>query len=224
MLTLKNPYITVQYKEGPCFGGSQQRSNDAVIARCGCGVIAAMDTLLYLSRHQPDCGIDEFKSLSETEPVLGDTYDSCVRALSRRYFPLLPPLGMNGLTLAVGMELFIKRHGLPLTARWGVSRDKLWPRIEEMLRADIPVIMSVGPNFPLFWQQHKAKFYVYSDGGYKRAAYVNAHYVTAVAMDGDWIEISSWGRRYYINKAEYLEFADRHTTSLLSNILYIRRK
>lgn len=223
MLSLRNPYISVAYDGGDSFGGMQQRSSDPVIAKCGCGVIAAMDTLLYLSRFHADCGIEEFKSIKAAESVSPELYEKLIGALAKRYLPLIPPFGMNGVALALGFDLFLLRHGLPLRARWGVSREKLWTRMEEMLAADMPVILSIGPDFPRFWQRNQAPLYVRrEDGRYVKAAETRAHYVVAVGMDERWIELASWGRRYFLDRREYMEFADRHTTNMLSNILYIR--
>lgn len=221
---MKNPYTSVLDGDAVSYGGGQQRSDNKVIARCGCGVIAATDTLLYLSRYQPGCSISELGELDLDGPIPSERYYSLVRTLNRRYFPLLYPAGMNGLSLALGMNLVFSRHGVPLRADWGLSRDRLWPRLEEMLRADIPAILSVGPNFPQFWQSHKLSFYVETPGGYRRSVEVKAHYVTATGLDESWIRISSWGSMYYLNRAEYLEYVDRHSSGLLSNILYISRK
>ena len=52
----------------------------------------------------------------------------------------------------------------------------------------------------------------------------HAHYVTVTGADSDWLQISSWGKRYYIRKDDYLSYVKRHSARLFSNILYIREK
>ena len=51
MLTLRHPFISVLVGSGPSYGGGQQFSDNHMISRCGCGIIAAADTLLYLDRY-----------------------------------------------------------------------------------------------------------------------------------------------------------------------------
>ena len=40
-------------------------------------------------------------------------------------------------------------------------------------------------------------------------------------MDENWLQISSWGRRYYINRAEFTDYVHRFSMNYLSSILYI---
>jgi hypothetical protein len=66
--------------------------------------------------------------------------------------------------------------------------------MEKMLKADLPVILSVGPNLPRFWRRRKLTFYRKTpEGAYVPAAYVRAHFVTATGLDGTWVRIASWG-------------------------------
>lgn len=225
MTSLKDPYISVAAEGGESYGGRQQSSGDAVISRCGCGVIAAADTLLYMCRRHEGCHIPELAELSGETPLDRDRYYDFVKALNRRYFPLLPPFGMNGLTLMCGMDRFFSRHSMPYAARWGISREKLWDRLAEMLSSDIPAILSVGPNFPLFWRGTQLSLYrPGGDGRYYKAAAAKGHYVVATGLDKDRICISSWGQRYYLDRLEYQRYADESSTSVLSNLLYIYRK
>ena len=142
----------------------------------------------------------------------------------RRYFPLLPPSGINGITLVAGLNiLFIKRK-LPYRAFWAVSGRKLWQRVEDMLNQDLPVILAVGPNFPAFWQNHKLDFYVKTrDGRYVKSAATKGHYVTATGIDDEWLQISSWGRKYYVNRSEYDSYVKKHSNFIFSNLVYLRK-
>jgi hypothetical protein len=93
-----------------------------------------------------------------------------------------------------------------------------------MLSRDIPVIFSVGPNFPLLWQRNRLRFYVRTESGMAPGPQTLAHYVMITGSDGDWLQISSWGKKYYIRKDEYLNYVKMHSARLVSNILYIREK
>lgn len=225
MQGLQHSYISLSLSSGISYGGGQQFSKDAMIRRCGCGVIAAADLLLYLSRWHSHGAVDYFAMLLEDTPVPLPVYDRCIRNLSRSYFPIIPYAGINGIMLMAGMELFFRGHGMPYTARWCILQGKLWARIEDMLAADIPVIMSVGPNFPMIWGNRRVRFYVQGpDGQYRPASAARAHYFTVTGMDEVWLQISSWGRRYYLSRRDFVDYVRRYSTSIASNILYIERK
>ena len=51
---LKNEFISVSKEGLVSYGGNQTWSENAVIRKCGCGVISSLDLLLYLGRHH--CG------------------------------------------------------------------------------------------------------------------------------------------------------------------------
>lgn len=223
MLTLQHPYISLALSSGISCGGGQQFSKSAMIRRCGCGVIAAADLLLYLTRWHSHGAVDYFAGMLEDKPIPLPVYDRCIQALSRSYFPMIPYGGINGIMLMAGMELFFRHHGMPYTARWCFAPGKLWERIEDMLRADIPVIMSVGPNFPVIWGNRRVRFYVQTPAGtYVSASGAKAHYFTVTGLDEEWLRISSWGRPYYLRRTEFEEYTRRYSLSFTSNILLIK--
>ena len=225
MTGLQNPYISVEYAGRPSFGGDPQRCRDRILQRCGCGVVAALDALLYLNCWHSDVRIPEFAELTAVSPLPQPSYERALETLRRAYFPLFYPFGMNGLTLSIGMNLFFKRHGLPYKARWSVPKAELWQRMEEMLEQDIPVIMAVGPNFPRFWMKKKASFCrVTAEGRYVPSVSAMAHFVTATGLDAEWIELSSWGGRYYMSREEFARYTKECSNSLLCSILYMERK
>ena len=222
MLQIRNNYISVSEGQRRSFGGSQMLSGSKTMREVGCGVIAALDLLLYLCRfHGCECAF--FAEASEDGVIDEREYDELAQKLSRRFFPMIPKLGINGLMLAGGLNLFFLRYSLPYRASWGMGRAKLFEQIEDMLSHDIPVILSVGPNFPLFWQKNKLTFYSAAADGEKRAVCsINAHYVTVTGLDEQYLKISSWGREYYIDREEYLSYMRRHSGSIVSNIVKIR--
>lgn len=225
MIGLQHPYISVALRSGTSYGGGQQLSKNAMIRRCGCGVIAAADLLLYLSRFHPHGAVDYFAGLLEDRPIPLPIYDRCIQNLNRGYFPMIPCAGINGVMLMAGMELFFRRHGMPYTARWCFLPGLMWVRVEEMLRADLPIIMSVGPNFPLIWGDRRVRFFVRSpDGRLIPSSGAKSHFFTVTGMDDNWLRISSWGRCYYLNRQEFEEYALRYSTTFACNILLIEQK
>ena len=176
--------------------GSQTRSKSPVIRKCGCGVVALADLLLYLVDRRP---VD---------------YDRFCRRLQRWYLPTLPPFGIVGLSLVHAFNRICRRNSLPYRARWNTSRRTLWPRMEEMLTNEIPVILAIGPNL----RNKKLPLH----GAITKTA-VKGHYVTVTAMDAQTLTVRSWGREYRISRKEFEAYA-KTTGYVTSNILYISPK
>lgn len=114
--TLKGEYISVLKDGRLSYGGSQRWSDSPVLRGYGCGVIAALDLLLYLAR-QRETG--SAQSASAGGPVPWTLYDRWARQLSRRYMPAVPPVGTNGWAIALGLNAVFLRQGIPLRASWG---------------------------------------------------------------------------------------------------------
>ena len=221
MLELKHPYISVDYGGTRSYGGRQQSDGSRSMQKCGCGIVAAADVLLYLSRSSVENGKDS-PALS---PIRQADYEAFCRRLRTAYMPIIPHAGINGLGLMAGMELFFRRNALPYSAQWRFYNGDMWKKMSEMLEADMPVIMSVGPNFPCFWKNSRATLYEQAaDGSFRSAALTKAHYVTATGMNDDWVRISSWGRMLYINRAEFERYTHEHSAGFLCSILYISHK
>lgn len=225
LFSLKNPYISVTDGRVCSYGGNQMSSDNRTEREVGCGVIAALDLLLYLSHYHTDAAAARAKQpLPEKGPVPLTEYLQIVHELRKRFLPLIPKHGINGLMLTLGLNACFLKRRLPFAASWGVPYARLWREIRRMLEADIPVIFSIGPNFPLFWQHHKLKLYAQrSDGSYVPCTQTHAHYVMITAMDDEWLQVSSWGRKYYIRKDEYLQYVREHSLHLVSNIVSIRK-
>lgn len=225
MLSLQHPYIFIGYRTGKSYGGAQQRSGNTMVSKVGCGIIAATDTLLYLRRYHTGDDDAFFHGLDSSSPLPVDQYNDVIAQMRRKYLPLIPYAGINGLMLSVGMNRCFHDHRMPFTARWSFSGSRIWDNIETMLEKDIPVIMSVGPNFPFFWRNERACFYVFrQDEGYVPATSTKAHYFTVTGMDDQWLRISSWGRLYFLNRKEFEHYMRYHSAPFVSNILWIEEK
>ena len=225
MLELQHPYISVDLHGKPSYGGGQQFSSDPMIRRCGCGIIAATDLLLYLSAWHPQGAADYFDGLLDSWPIPFPAYTTCISRMNQRYFPMIPYAGINGLMLMAGVQRFFHEQEMPYSARWCFLPGSLWSRTESMLWLDIPVVMSVGPNFPQIWGNRRVSFYMKTgDGGFHPAGGAKQHYFTVTGMDRDWLRISSWGRLYYINRQDFEEYLHRYSLSFVSNVLLVERK
>lgn len=225
MLELQHPYISVDVHGKASYGGGQQFSANPMIRRSGCGIIAATDLLLYLNARHLHGSVDFFDGLLETEPIPFPAYTTCISRMNQRYFPMIPYAGINGLMLMDGVRRFLHEQRMPYSARWCFSPGNLWSRTETMLRQDIPVVMSVGPNFPKIWGKRRVRFYIKTgDKSYTPSAGAKQHYFTVTGMDESWLCISSWGRLYYINRRDFEEYIHRHSLSFVSNVLLVERK
>ena len=219
MAYLKHPYPAVDWAENGSFGGSQTRSAKWQIRKCGCGAVAMTDLLLYLRRHHGCAAPPLVQEAAAQNPIPAALYDQCCCDLQRKYLPMVPPFGINGLTLAGGITACCKLHGLPYRTGWSVSSKTLWSRIEMALQRDLPVILAIGPNLPALWQQHKLPLYRRRGDTYTAVTAVKAHYVTVTGMDETWLQVSSWGKEYYIHRQEYWDYGKTHSTFAVHNAL-----
>ena len=207
MKTLKHPFLEIESRYGTAYGGNQAWFPHKFLRKSGCGVISAANVLLY---KKGKCQVTEAE------------YIDFAKNLWKYYFPVIPGFGMNGLTLVIGMNRYFLRKQLPYRACWKFSGKKLLGRIDRMLAQDIPVILSVGPNFPQFWGKETLNLYRKTkDRSYVLSTKTNAHFVTVTGREGRWLQISSWGKEFYISIKEYQEYVKKYSNSLVSNILYI---
>ena len=207
MKKLKSSYLKVETKDGASYGGNQAWFPYKFLQKTGCGVIGAADTLLHLSGK---------------EEITEEEYMEFAKILWKKFLPVIPGFGMNGLTLMAGMNRYFKVHGMPYHARWRISGQKMVSRIDRMLTKGIPVILAVGPNFPFVWKKEKLTFYKkISEENYIPAVKTRAHFVIVTGRDGSRLKISSWGKEYYIDIREYRRYVKRHSSYLVSNVIDI---
>ena len=225
-LALRHPFPKIADESTLFYGGNQGKFEKRYVQQGGCGLVGAANLIYYLAA-QGICGRRaDLPAQMQPECVVPlDAFNRSCEHLRRRFLPVLPRLGMNGFSLVLGLNLYFLRYGLPYRAFWGIRGKKLWKRAAEMLRQDLPVIFSVGPNFPKLWGKEKVTFYQrLPDGSYRPAAATLAHYVTITALDEDYAKISSWGREYYVSRREYEDYVHRHSAYLVSNVAVIRKK
>lgn len=223
-MKLQHPYLSVRNGDELSYGGTQSYGKTETMQRCGCGVVAALDFLLYLQRRRKPQYVSFLPRLDSRIPDRGE-YAELLQELSRRYLPLIYPTGINGLLLAAGINLLFLREKLPFRASWRMTRQGLWSGIDAMLARDLPVIFSVGPNFPrLLTGKERVNLYSSSGGTLFPAARVHAHYMILTGRDAEWLYLSSWGREYMLRISDYESYISQHSSYLFSNILYIEEK
>lgn len=111
-----------------------------------------------------------------------------------------------------------------MRASWGLRFGQILPRIEAMLQQDIPVILAIGPNFPPLLGRKKVTFYRLENGEYLPAAETAAHFVVVTGIVGEYLQVSSWGKEYYMFWPEYQRYVKKCSSFFASNICRIREK
>ncbi len=220
---LKHPLCAVVYPDGISYGGSQMHSSDSTMVKCGCGIVAVQEVLLYLTRYHGCPGKDLFGEMAFKAVVSSEEYHKILDHLRARYLHLIPSFGINGISLVVGMNAVFRRYGFPYRGQWKIASRSFYPCMSEMLRNDIPVIISVGPNFPALWGTRTVSLNPERNMRGIPAQGINAHYMIATGLDDECIHVSSWGRRYSIDRKEYDEYVRRISSSIVSNLVYIKR-
>ncbi len=218
---LRHKYVSVRYGSLVSYGGNQRQASGKLLRRCGCGVVAAADLLVYLSAHETDLP----PLLERSENIPASEYNALLKELQTHYLPLIPHFGLSGWLMALGLNRFFLRKHWPVRAFWGVRSGRLQRCIAQMLSRDMPVILAVGPNLPLFWRRKSLTLYKKTPAGnYRPAGGTCAHYVTITAADDQWLRVSSWGQAYYIRWQDFQHYVQQYSNYFASNILYLRPK
>lgn len=221
------------------FVGSDESKNtwkERAIKGYGCGLVGAADVLMYILGSTFVFGQKKGNVTSHDTEIKKEDYMGYLSRLEKRYFHIFPKLGLSGILLSLGLNLYFLFHGREIKkdtgctfrARWAVRPSRLLDRIKEMLENDIPVIISIGPGF---FRKQKVKFYncEEKDGKlkFKPVTQTKDHYVTITGiLETDkltMLEISSWGKKYYVNWEEYKKYVKKCDNYYFSNILYIKK-
>ena len=235
-LRLKKTYIQVKRNSGELtYGGDQgffkgavPGSVDAKKNAMGCGVIAFCDLLLYLGNGNPDMVTAENRSYVNRVNKEED-YIAYYNGIYKFLGGVSMKSGISGIRLAMCFNRLSRREKWGLRSRWGISDRKLYKRMEEMLSKDLPVILCIPMMVLKKDKKDELAFYVKKNGRMEKACTVSAHYVMVTGMierNGEaFLEISSWGKKYYVNWNEYEDMIQTHFLgNILGNILYIRQK
>lgn len=229
------------------YGGSQMWFSDIanedwwstgyIIENFGCGLVSTADILLYLSLKDGkyETAKTDLISFDSSNNVDYDSYIGYIYQMNAAYLPVPRWIGKLGPDIAFGIDCYSLFNGLGLNAKWCTSKDKMLPRIIEMLDDDIPITLGIytskdeGINFYALDPQANDPYNLTLNGDKAYSNKVNSHYVTITGMLIDDVknqtilEISSWGRKYYINYEEYIEFVDKNSNYVFNNIVYIER-
>ncbi len=219
---LKDPYPGIERSSGATFGGSQRMLKSAVLQRCGCAVIAAVDMVRYLHLYHSFGHTLFFTGISQAVHLPLAVYDLCAMRMQRNFMPVLYPVGVTIFSLTAGLNRYFRKYHVPLEASWGTAKRELWSEIENMLQENLPVILAIGRPVTGLWTDEGLPLYRYKGNQMVKATCVKAHYVSVVAISDHWMKIATWGQDYYISRSEFSAYRDRKSLNLLCNIVRLR--
>jgi len=257
-IELSNPaYVPILKDSHTSYGGSQMwfpeknwHSRDYIIHNYGCGTIATADLFLYLAMQNQAMQTPLTASAIYNEKTVKyENYDLYVRNIDINYTHTKHLIAVLGPSLASAINAYSQDYGLGLKAnwRWKLSYYDMLDIIEEMLQSDIPVILSIGPNWPNLMGKKGISFYERkeidiqaTEGGMevKSKPYyyqpvkqgINSHYVAVTGIIKDdiankiMLRISSWGKMYFINYEEYREYIETSSTTWMSSLAQVTKK
>lgn len=239
---IQREYVQVRRKENGIltYGGDQgffdsesASKKDRRKKESGCGIIAFSDLLLYLGNR--DCAY----RIPETEPYLNHVlqqkeYQSYYNTIYKFLGEFLFQGGISSMRLMLMFNRLSFRQKWGMRAIWGFSGKKLFERISGMLSEDIPVILCIPMMLLKKDKKDGIRLYDRVDGKdgsftYHEKAFTRAHYVMVTGIleeeKESYYEISSWGKKYFINCKEYDILIKTHFLgTILGNILYIRQR
>lgn len=224
----KNGEITFGGDQG-FFAGAPSRSVDERKQKQGCGITALADAFLYLADRNAGYAIKENEGCLNR--VLAEEEYKGYYNRIYEFSGGLSVRGNNGLTFIRLQSVFnrmARRQRWPLRGRWGFCGKEIYGRIVEMLGRDIPVILCMPYMVRKKDKGRGVTFYQKKENKFVRAAGVSAHYivVTGVVKESGriYLEISSWGKKYYIDWEEYDSLIHScFLGTILGNMLYIKR-
>lgn len=235
---LNHDYVSINKDGNYSYGGNQgwfKEEND-LIENSGCGLIAAADTLLYMSNNKRYKTAATDIVTCEDGIITLQSYKNYIEYMEYVYFSLVNAPGgivdgIDGARMSQNIDAYGRQYALDINAKWCISKKKILVRAKEMIENDIPVIMSVGP----MGEGEGVRLYsaeVYNNRVIidREEGLLKNHYVIVTAINEDfvnnctWLELSSWGKKYYIEYKQYLDEVEQNGCFFFSNILYIRSK
>lgn len=211
---LKENYISV--KDSCSFGGSQNlfKESKSIFARGkvlgGCGVVALGDTIAYL--------------LKDTKFDDAEAYRKYFNLIAKRMGFVATKLGMSFIHMYLGAIVLFQRYGLRHRLLWVFSLKKLYPRVKQMIDNDIPAILCI----PKIYGKNRAKrgLPLYDPETLNVLTRTYGHFVVITGIYSDdekmYFEISSWGKKYFIEYGEFVKFTRRTPAGWLGHMLYIK--
>ena len=226
-ITVSNDDGTVM-DDGKGFGGAQSWL-DPEIGDHACGIVAAVNTYLYITG-QTTITKSQYIKLCEQfrkeHPV--DNF-----LIEKEIFGAIPS------SMGDYIEDRCREQGLSIKTSWNWYKGSdQYDTMKKMLANNIPVILGLHSQEAYKTNENELKLYKFEKENFEHKKDVGSHYVVVTAIyeqeqaGGSYkrmIEVSSWGEKYYIDYDEYLDFAktngiNKIINNIGSNIMEIKIK
>ena len=236
-------YTKVRLENGTLsHGGSQQwfpkdeGFRDKAIHTGGCGLIAIFDFMLWYETHAAGSRKGPFSGLAGKSLMSGpvpdrEAYMDGIRRLYRRY-PSIPKLGTSALLLPVCLNIYLRsrRAKMRVSFLFRNTAGKRMRILEGSLLDGFPVIMDIGAKVNPFSKQKGVTFYKEQNGELKPGIpNVHRHFVTVTGMrypedatEPVYLEISSWGRKYFVNYDELCSYMTKSSMPWLTGFFFVK--
>ncbi|MBP3487772.1 MAG: hypothetical protein J6K53_05190 [Roseburia sp.] len=251
-------YVAIVGADGTVYYGGDQgwfASEDILLKNYGCGIIATVNLMLYMSGRT---NLTQEEYMQEVREFLEDDW-SARKELDNEE-------GYYSISMMLYTNQYFDSHEMGYTTMWKLTQDDMLDKMQEMLSNNLPVILDIGDGEQFGGEienrieKGKAKkeddeeenevvikrgipFYKYQNGQYVFVQNCQEHYVTVTGIreydgtDGEhqiMLEISTWGKKYYMDYDEYKAFIElqKKDSGLLNqmwenaynNILYIKEE
>ncbi|SHK36461.1 hypothetical protein SAMN02745248_02384 [Hathewaya proteolytica DSM 3090] len=208
------------------FSEEKWLSQEYVLNNAGCGTIAVSNLLLYCER----------KKENNNSEIEKEYYMDYVKEIDMLYTQT-KRWGTLGNELSKVINVYLKDMNYQASWEYFLNDGEMLYKIMEMLKKDIPVIFSVGPNTPNIFGKYKINLYKQnkeygSDDlyEYNHNYNTNSHYMTITGVIVDNLAskhnvmlcVSSWGEKYYVDYWEYRDYILNHGDRVTSSMIYIR--
>jgi len=202
----------------------------------GCGLSAFANLVIYLTRKE-QLSNKIFDKYSKEGILNKEDYKLFAQTLNSQYNLIYHFIGYS---IVNRFNAFANDLNLNLSAEW---TDKcILQRIKEMLINDIPPIICIGNNLYPF---KKLRLHLYTKDiinghiVYRQAIKrkrpepqaTHCHFLTIVKLleyedNIVLIEVSSWGKKYYVMYEEYLNYVNKQPFifRFMNNLIYIQSK
>lgn len=237
-------YVAIVGADGTVYYGGDQgwfAEENFRLKEHGCGVIATVNLMLYMSGRT---NLTQEEYMQEVRNFLKGNFSP--------NFELALGKGYDVFSMTIYLNEFLGTNGIDASAYWKVTRDGMLEDIEQMLSNNLPVILEIGDGKVTGERVNeknekeaiydKVTFYVLERGEYVAMEVTHDHYVTVTGIveyenpNGNhttMLEISSWGKKYYMDYDEYMDFIERQKDGTgianwvwengLNNILHIEK-
>jgi hypothetical protein len=228
---LNQDYIRIKNMNTISYGGNQAWCKSKRLQKAGCGVIALSDITIYLAEQNPGLMTDAIRKINKPNGLYNkNDYLAYVKWFYKHFVLFLWRKGMNGIAMMNTLNRYFMVNDIGLRARWKIflSDEAMMTEIRHLIRKNKPVVLSIGPNIPNVFGNKGISMYVAKEGKMLTSMKKNikSHYVVVTGVETirgqEYLIVSSWGKKYYINYEEYRDYVNHSGGRITSSILYIK--